>query len=285
MARREEGHVNDAPRGAGDNDGWDRSTGGSGATDLQFDRVEAFDGQAASSGVTCTLCQNAIQDEYFEINGKITCAACRALVETDLTRPPGPRTYFRATLWGTGAAAIGSLIYFAVARLTGYELGLIAIVVGLLVGGAVRRASGGRGGWKLQAIAMALTYAAIVTTYVPAVYQGLTSTLDKGPEATSELAPAATSAPAPDAAPTPEAAAPEAAPASSLGALLLFGAILFFLAAIAPFLSGFENFMGWLIIGIALYEAWKLNRRVELQISGPYRVGSGGTGGDSSPMT
>jgi hypothetical protein len=44
--------------------------------------------------------------------------------------------------------------------------------------------------------------------------------------------------------------------------------IAFVNAAVAPFMGG-TSFMGWIIIGIALYEAWKINRRV--RIAGPFR--------------
>ena len=43
------------------------------------------------------------------------------------------------------------------------------------------------------------------------------------------------------------------------------------LAFIAPFMGGASNIMGIIIIGIGLYEAWKINRRVPL--SGPFRFG------------
>jgi len=49
---------------------------------------------------------------------------------------------------------------------------------------------------------------------------------------------------------------------------------------VAPFLAGFENILGLVIIGFALFQAWKMNRRAPLAISGPYAVGRGaGTGG------
>ncbi len=48
--------------------------------------------------------------------------------------------------------------------------------------------------------------------------------------------------------------------------------LLFAIAFAAPFLGGFENFMGWIIIAIGLYEAWKLNRREKLDFEGPFRV-------------
>jgi hypothetical protein len=50
---------------------------------------------------------------------------------------------------------------------------------------------------------------------------------------------------------------------------LLLAAVLFGFAFAAPFLSGASNIIGILIIGIALYEAWKLNKRVP--VSGPFQ--------------
>src|SRR5207245_910442 len=44
------------------------------------------------------------------------------------------------------------------------EFGLVAVVVGVLVGGAVRKGSNGRGGWRYQLLAMFLTYSAVVVT-------------------------------------------------------------------------------------------------------------------------
>jgi hypothetical protein len=41
--------------------------------------------------------------------------------------------------------------------------------------------------------------------------------------------------------------------------------------------------MGWIIIGIALYEAWKLNRRVP--ITGPFRFGGGLSVPAPAPVT
>ena len=49
-----------------------------------------------------------------------------------------------------------------------------------------------------------------------------------------------------------------------------------------PFL-GAVSFMGWIIIGIALYEAWKLNRR--LPITGPLRFGGGLSVPAPAPVT
>ena len=55
--------------------------------------------------------------------------------------------------------------------------------------------------------------------------------------------------------------------------LLLFGFAFF-----APFLAGAENLIGLLIIGIGLYEAWKINKRVEPHTAGPFRIAAGDEG-------
>jgi len=41
---------------------------------------------------------------------------------------------------------------------------------------------------------------------------------------------------------------------------------------IAPFLGGLENILGIIIIGIGVYEAWKINKKSTLQVSGPYSL-------------
>ncbi len=48
------------------------------------------------------------------------------------------------------------------------------------------------------------------------------------------------------------------------------------IAFAAPFLAGVENIMGLIIIAIGMYEAWKLNRRVELVITGPHGLAAAG---------
>lgn len=38
----------------------------------------------------------------------------------------------------------------------------------------------------------------------------------------------------------------------------------------SPFLMGLRNVLGWAIIGFALWEAWKITRRLPLTITGPF---------------
>jgi hypothetical protein len=52
---------------------------------------------------------------------------------------------------------------------------------------------------------------------------------------------------------------------------LVVGLALFALLMLAvPFLGGIENLLGLVIIGIGVYEAWKINKRVPLAIAGPF---------------
>ena len=46
-------------------------------------------------------------------------------------------------------------------KITGYEIGIVAIGIGYLVGKAVRKGAGGFGGTRYQVLAVFLTYAAI----------------------------------------------------------------------------------------------------------------------------
>jgi hypothetical protein len=61
---------------------------------------------------------------------------------------------------------------------------------------------------------------------------------------------------------------------TAISIMLLFT---FAIALALPFLAGIENLIGILIIGFALWEAWKLNQRQSLPISGPYQLATSPT--------
>ena len=111
---------------------------------------------------------------------------------------------------------IGCGIWYAVRALTGYEVGLIAIIVGLLVGGAVRKGSKRRGGRLYQTLAVLLTYASIVSTYVPDIVGELKKL--EGPEASQVSSPTPTGRPQPSSAPGPP-TSPEDTRANSASSL------------------------------------------------------------------
>src|SRR5256886_13346479 len=127
----------------------------------QFEHAER--GGSAST-LACALCRQPVATSYYEVNGNVSCQRCRNQVMARWNRGSSGRRFAKALGLGFAAAALGAGIYFGVAALTGYEFGLVAIVVGVLVGGAVRKGSNGRGGWRYQLLAMFLTYTAVVVT-------------------------------------------------------------------------------------------------------------------------
>ena len=198
--------------------------------DLQFERAE-FSGPAAAK---CTACQQPLLGAYFSANGQVLCAACAENLRRQLGGT-GSRAgrFLQAALFGTGAAVLGGAVYGAVMAYAHFEMALISIGVGIVVGKAVRKGSGHRGGWRYQLLAAALTYAAICGAYGFFYYHGLDD-------------------------PT----------ADDIAGLI-------FAAYRLPFLRGFENVLGMLIIGFGVYQAWQLNRGVALEITGPHPLAPG----------
>ena len=282
-----------------------------GSDPLQFDVAEsAASPGSASPNTTCKACSKPITSTYYQVNGSVVCASCRAALD----RPAGTRLHraLRATGLGVLAATAGSLLYFAVAAITGREFGLVAIAVGFMVGSAVRKGSGGRGGRAYQTLAVGLTYFAIVSTYIPLIAKefqtkefrkgmakdsarvhSATPMVDtitisaRGPVSSGEGADSSAPATRADNGfPVSQAGAPMAASPTGrvrpkhlgVGTVLLGIGALALLAAAIPILAGFSNIIGLLIIGIAVFEAWKLNRRLVLKITGPYRVAGGAEG-------
>jgi len=243
---------------------------------LQFERAE-FD--QAPAPAQCAECTRALAGSYYEVNGHTVCEACRYTIESRLNAGSPAGRFLKAAGAGTGAAIAGAVLYYAISALTGYEFGLIAIVVGFGVGAAVRWGSNNRGGWRYQTLAMVLTYLAIVSTYIPPILEGLRTLPDGTAEAqAAQLAPGDAQKPqAGDAAVTPAAgsSANDAQPTPPPTFAVFAFSVLFLLAiaCVAPFLAGFENVIGVVIIGIGLYEAWKLNRKTEISITGPHILG------------
>lgn len=279
---------------------------------------------AAVEAVVCVSCGEAIAGVFFRASGQVVCAGCRErwIAEREAGTPAG--RFVRAAALGVGAAVVSAVGWYWIARLTEREFGLIAILVGLLVGGAVRLGSRRRGGWAYQALAILLTYTAIVSSYIPGILEAAkewenetevaelaaAELVEAEPAAVGVAADGASTGGAPEVASgdavvaaagtegaqgaladeetempaAGEQGAAEAAPAAlveggpivggvaglAIGILLLVA-----LAFAAPFLGGFENIFGWVILGIALYQAWTMNRREVLEFEGPF-TSSGG---------
>jgi hypothetical protein len=237
---------------------------------LQFDRAEVERGVLDVTGtMTCTACGGVLKDSYYVVNGHIVCDSCRRSAEADRNRGGSAGRFGKALMLGILATIACSVVWYVVLKATDSQWGILAVVVGLVVGGAVRKGSNGRGGWRYQTIAIVLTYTAIVSSYVPFIIEGMR---ERSAQATKATTPAGELSPSTPAAPTDSTGATSRD--SKLGPIGFVIAIVMLLAMLyaTPFLSGIQNLMSILIIGFALYEAWKLNRRTELRVSGPHQV-------------
>lgn len=219
-------------------------------TGLQFDTA----GAPVSAETPCSACKLPISGAYFTVGNRIACERCKSEVEVALRRGAGFGSYLRAILLGSLAGLVGAALWYGVRAVTGYELGLIAVGVGYFVGAAVKKASGGLGGGMFQALAVALTYFWISANYIPDVAAGL-------------------SEPAAEDAGASEAEADGGGVSRDLPAPILVASVVITALAL-PFLMGTENVIGILIIGFALYEAWKINKRVAIAVAGPFALGS-----------
>jgi hypothetical protein len=43
-----------------------------------------------------------------------------------------------------------------------------------------------------------------------------------------------------------------------------------------PFLGGVSNVIGWIIIAVGLIEAWRLNKRIPIEVRGPFDASAAG---------
>lgn len=66
-----------------------------------------------------------------------------------------------AVLAGLAAAVVSALVWYGIVVLTNYQIGLVAVGVGFLVGLAVTVGSGGRRGLPLQIVSVAITLPAM----------------------------------------------------------------------------------------------------------------------------
>jgi len=238
---------------------------------LQFDRPDFS--APTQNAVVCSSCQKPVVQSYYEINGNLVCSTCR---ETIAQGGGGSRSsrMIRAIAAGLAVGLLGAIVWWGVRKVSNYELGIISIGIGIAVGKAVRWGSRARGGAAYQIAAIVLTYLSITANYVPDVVEQLMKN-NKQETAATATATATATKPATKPAVTK---ASVAAPTLNIGELLLGVLGIFALAAAVPFLSGFENVIGLLIIAFGLFEAWKINKRVPLVINGPYSVAPAANG-------
>ena len=255
------------------------------ADDLQFATAETADGNAAvAADRKCVLCGQPIASTYYALGDQMMCPACR----TQVTAPPegsGFGRFVKAALFGLGAGLLGAVIWFTIRRVANLEAGLVAILVGFMVGKAVHYGSGARGGRGYQVLAVLLTYCCIAANYMPDIFEAVFSDAREEQGLKNEAAAREKGGDAkPNAVADTDVSKPAAKPADdnvadigageSVATMALLVMVVFALSLAAPFLMGIENLIGMLIIGFALWEAWKFAGHHPLPISGPYEVGN-----------
>jgi len=233
---------------------------------LQFERAEFAQGSA----LTCSFCKAPIAGTYFQINGQTACPNCRQGVETAISGgSKGSRT-FKALGAGIAAAVAGFLVYWGIRAATGYEFALVAILIGYMVGMAVRWGAERRGGAFYQLMAVVLTYFSIASNYTPDVLKGMRE--GREPDSAAVVDPASSSATDSETSAAPASTAPAARGEREIP--FWFQLIFAFCISLAvPFLAGPSNIIGWIIIGVGLIEAWRLNKRIPIEVSGPFDAG------------
>lgn len=233
---------------------------------LQFETAIPRDvpiepGTAASAGVMCAACQRTIADQYFDVNGQPVCESCREQIAQHAETPRGWGVFGRTALFGVAAAILGAILYYAVIAITNFEIGIVAIAIGYMVGYAVREGARGRGGQRFQVLALVLTYWAVGLAYMPFAFQGATEAAQEQEATTAETA----------------AAEPQGATdASDDPNVMLAVSVLFGLTVALPVLSVIGSLPGGLIsaaiIAFGMHQAWRMTGALQVQITGPYRI-------------
>jgi hypothetical protein len=254
---------------------------------LQFDRAEYV--QATTSGPICALCNQRIANHYYQLAGRLTCEACKERALQSMFGQSGAVRFFKALLFGIGAAVLGAIIYLAIVKATNYHLALVTIVVGIMVGAAVRKGSNARGGWLYQGLAVFLTYCSIAATtsalalqqfaVQPAGHAKVDRSASKKISKSDKSSTAAKSSAA-DAAKTQEADGDDMPDFKSMsGGQVLWqlikttGVLVGFLFLTPVFIVVFnKDLIMFIIYAVGLWEAWRINRAQPLQISGPFEV-------------
>jgi hypothetical protein len=211
-----------------------------------------------TDGVHCSFCRRAVETEYFQVNDRPACTRCRKSIDSELEKRPGWDRFAVASLFGLGAAIAGAMVYYAVIRLLNLEIGIVAILIGYMVGYSVRKGAGGRGARRFQILAVVLTYWAVGLAYSPLVFSDLSLKDSKAATVDPGHAPAGASR----------------SDGSIAAALVYAFAFIFALPILMVVGSLPSGLISAFIIGIGMRQAWRMTSAIRLQMSGPYRVGA-----------
>ena len=272
---------------------------------LQFDRAVHADAaaeQAPLPTISCSKCKAQVRSYYYHVDGESVCAKCKQELERASGGTRSGGAWMRAAVYGLAASVLGAAIYYGVIALFNLEIGIVAILIGFMVGAAVRAGAKGGGGRRYQILAAGLTYLSVGMAYAPVAYKGFvqarsdkiaaraaradsTSAVSATSDDDADDVAAADADAATDSVTGPEAQRADAATlpdksAKQLGAgviLLGLGAtllIIFVLPVMVVLGTLPSGIISALIIGFGIRQAWRMTDGTTLTITGPYKVGA-----------
>ena len=193
------------------------------------------------------------------------------MIESAAETPTGLMPLVRAGVFGLAAGIAGAAIYFAVIAFAHLEIGIVAILIGYMVGYAIRKGAHGRGGLRFQIMAIALTYLSVAIAYTPLAVRQMTI------DANRQASPAASPKAGTDGIRADDGAPRVPRRPTVIGLLTAIALLLAFIVAL-PVLVVAGSFPSGLISAFIIYigmrQAWKMTGAPWVQVLGPYRVGS-----------
>jgi len=271
-------------------------TTGARSEPLRFDPISSSSSSSTGSdnggaaAVACSQCANPIGAYYYESAGAVFCARCKRATEEKAGHAASGGGMGTGAIFGFGAALAGAFLYWLFMKVTGFDYALVAIGVAFMVGSAIRKGNGGRGGRRFQILAVALTYFAIGAANAPFLFEGMASAKT---EAAAQADSAATTAIrealadagadtalATDATPRHAVAEQKSDTSPALAFVLALGAVLLLVLSgpvLATIFGGFPSaIINVIIVGIALQKAWQMSGEGEgpaaQTFTGPYKV-------------
>lgn len=219
---------------------------------LQFRRAQPIVTTGAPSPRTCEACKQVIPGDYYQVQSHVICPSCADRIRAG-QQTPRSVSLFLPVVYGFGAALAGCILY-AIVLAMGVQIGIVALLVGWMVGKAIRHASHGIGGRPQQILAVGLTYFAISTSFLPA-------SLMIGMKRAAEMKKQTQAAPT-----------PPFAPAHISAGQAIAGIVM--LATISPFLELKSSPAGGLIslfiLFVGLQRAWAMTAKPNILITGPF---------------
>lgn len=200
---------------------------------MDFSQAQ-FEGNAAPPAAQCAACKQSLGAQYWTAGPVIVCANCAAQLQAGPPAEGGVLRAFKAMFFGCGAGLLGATGYGLIIHYAKVELALVTILIGWMVGRAVRMGSEGRGGRWYQFLGALLTYVWCMMAYVPDIVESATGGEHQ---------------------------------VSTFVAVLMAP----FLAVIIPF-TGSMGILGTLILAFGVWRGWREPVKVELIVAGPFEL-------------